>query len=157
MMPFLTMEIKYALMILGLSMTPILELRASIPYGFANGLPAWETIILSVIGNLILTPFIIVFFRRIIAWLKTVKSLRRFAEWSERRVLKKKHVIEKYEAIGLAIIVAIPFPGTGAWTGAMLAGILGMRLKKALPAIAIGVAVAAVIMTCVSYGIFSLA
>ncbi len=154
-MPFLTMKIKYALMILALSMTPVLELRASIPYGFANGLPAWETIALSVIGNLILTPFIIVFFRRIIAWLKTIKFLRKFAEWSERRVLKKKDVIEKYEVIGLAILVAIPLPGTGAWTGAMLAGILGMRLKKALPTIAIGVIIAAVIMTVVSYGLFA--
>ncbi len=151
-MPFLSMELSSALMIIGIAMTPVLELRGSIPYGAAAGLPAWETIILSIIGNLILTPFIILCVRGVLNWFKTKKMFRRFAEWSEERVMKNKGVIEKYKIIGLAIIVAIPLPGTGAWTGAMLAGLLNMRLKDALPAIFIGVIIAAIIVGGVSYG-----
>jgi len=149
---FLSMELKYALVILGISMTPVLELRGSIPYGAAIGLPAWETIILSVIGNMLLTPLIIISVRKVFDWLKSKKIFRRFAEWSEKHVMEKRDVLEKYEIIGLVVLVAVPLPGTGAWTGAMLAGLLGMRLKKALPPIFIGVLIAAVVVGGVSYG-----
>lgn len=151
-MSFLSMELSSALIIIGISMTPILELRGSIPYGAAAGMPAWETIILSIIGNMLLTPLIIICSRGVLGWLKTKKLFRGFAEWSERRVMKNKGVVEKYKIIGLAVLVAIPLPGTGAWTGAMLAGLLNMRLKAALPAIFIGVVVAALIVGGVSYG-----
>lgn len=151
-MSFLSMELSSALLIIGISMTPILELRGSIPYGAAAGMPAWETIILSIIGNMLLTPLIIICSRGVLGWLKTKKLFRGFAEWSERRVMKNKGVVEKYKIIGLAVLVAIPLPGTGAWTGAMLAGLLNMRLKAALPAIFIGVVVAALIVGGVSYG-----
>lgn len=146
------MELSSALLIIGISMTPILELRGSIPYGAAAGMPAWETIILSIIGNMLLTPLVIICSRSVLGWLKTKKLFRGFAEWGERRVMKNKSVIEKYKIIGLVILVAIPLPGTGAWTGAMLAGLLNMRLKTALPAIFIGVVVAAIIVGGVSYG-----
>ena len=146
------MEFSNALLIFLISMTPVVELRGAIPYGAAIGLPAWETIVLAIAGNMILTPIIILCIRKGLDWLKTVGIFRRFAEWSERRVLKQKGVLEKYELIGLAVLVAIPLPGTGAWTGAMLAGLLGMRLRSALPSIFIGVVIAALIVGGVSYG-----
>ena len=123
-MTLFSMEFSNALLIFLISMTPVVELRGAIPYGAAIGLPAWETIVLAIAGNMILTPIIILCIRKGLDWLKTVGIFRRFAEWSERRVLKQKGVLEKYELIGLAVLVAIPLPGTGAWTGAMLAGLL---------------------------------
>lgn len=152
MLTFFTVELKMALTIIGIAMTPVLELRGSVPYGAACGLPAWETIILSIIGNMLLVPLIILCVRSGLNWLKSQKLFRRFAEWSEQRVMKNKGVIEKYKIIGLIILVAIPLPGTGAWTGAMLAGLLNMRIKNALPAIFAGVVIAAVIVGGVSYG-----
>jgi len=83
-------------------------------------------------------------------WLKSQKLFRRFAEWSEQRVMKNKGVIEKYKIIGLIILVAIPLPGTGAWTGAMLAALLNMRIKKALPAIFLGVLISGAIVLTIS-------
>lgn len=151
-MPFISMELSNAILIVLISMTPVIELRGAIPYGAALGLPAWETIILSVIGNMILTPIIILCIRNIFNWCKNIKLFRRFAIWSEQHVLNRKGILEKYKIIGLAILVAIPLPGTGAWTGAMLAGLLGMRLKNALPAIFIGVIIAALVVGGVSYG-----
>ena len=151
-MPLFSMELSSAITIFIISMTPVIELRGSIPYGAAVGLPAWETIILSIIGNMIVTPFVIVCIRGVLKWLKSTKLFRGLAEWSERKVMKNKSRIQKYEFIGLALLVGIPLPGTGAWTGAMLAGLLGMRLKTALPAIFIGVIIAAIIVGGVSYG-----
>ncbi len=141
-----------ALTIFGISMTPILELRGAIPYGTAIGAPFWTNIVISILGNIILTPLIVMFVRSVFNWLKTKKLFRRFALWSEQRVMKKQDVIKKYEIIGLAVLVAIPLPGTGAWTGAMLAGLLNMRLKTALPAIVLGVVIAAFLVGGVSYG-----
>ncbi len=153
-MSLLSLKIGSVLKILLISMTPVLELRGAIPFGVMYNLPIWETILFSVIGNMLPVPFIVLFARRIFGWLKTKGIFRRFAEWSERRVLNKKGVLEKYKAIGLAILVAIPLPGTGAWTGAMLAGLLNMRIKEAFLPILIGVILAAVIVAGVSYGIF---
>lgn len=151
-MSLLSMELGSALKIVGIAMTPVLELRGSIPYGAAAGLPAWETIILSIIGNMLLTPLIILCIRNVLKCLKKTSLFRGFAEWSEQRIMKNKAVIEKYKTIGLIILVAIPLPGTGAWTGAMLAGLLDMRMKSALPAIFAGVVIAALIVGGVSYG-----
>ncbi len=135
-----------------ISMVPVIELRGSIPYGASVELPYYMSFILSVFGNMLPVPFLVLFVRKIFNWLKTMKVSKKLVDWTERRVLGKKEVLAKYEAIGLVILVAIPFPGTGAWTGAMLAGLLGMRLKDSLPAIFIGVIIAAVIVTAVSYG-----
>ena len=151
-MSFLSLELSKALLVFLISMTPVVELRGAIPYAAAMGMPVWETLVLAIAGNMILTPFIILCVRRGLDWLKTVKIFRGFAEWSERHIMKHKGVLEKYEIIGLAILVAVPLPGTGAWTGAMLAGLLGMRLRTALPAIFVGVLVAALIVGGVSYG-----
>ncbi len=135
-----------------ISMVPVIELRGSIPYGAAMGMPFYLSFILAVVGNLLPVPFIIPFVRKVFDWCKKLPMLSKFAEWSEKHVLGKQDVLAKYEKIGLVILVAIPLPGTGAWTGAMLAGLLGMRIKDSLPAIFAGVLIAALIVSGVSYG-----
>ena len=98
-------------------------------------------------------PFIILFVRRVFQWIrKNISFLGGFVEKLERRADEKKDVVLKYEFWGLMILVAIPLPGTGAWTGALVAAILDMRLKKALPSITLGVLTAGLIITAVTYG-----
>ena len=135
-----------------ISMVPVLELRGAIPFGVANGLPPLAALAVAVCGNLVPVPFIILFIRRIFAWLRTWKSLRGLVEKLESRAEKKSETVKKYAWIGLCILVAIPLPGTGAWTGALVAALMNMRLKQAMPAIILGVIIAGLIMTVVSYG-----
>ncbi len=146
------MTISPEIITFAISMVPVIELRGAIPYGAAVQLPFYMSFILSVFGNMLPVPFLILFVRKIFNWLKTMKTFKKLVDKMEARVLGKRDVLTKYERFGLAIFVAIPFPGTGAWTGAMLAGLLGMRLKDSLPAVFIGVIIAAVIITAVSYG-----
>jgi len=135
-----------------ISMVPVLELRGAIPFGVANGLPPLAALAVAVCGNLVPVPFIILFIRSIFAWLRTWKSLRGLVEKLESRAEKKSETVKKYAWIGLCILVAIPLPGTGAWTGALVAALMNMRLKQAMPAIILGVIIAGLIMTVVSYG-----
>ena len=139
-----------------LSMVPVLELRAAIPFGVANGLSPLAAMITAVLGNLVPVPFIIVFIRRIFNWLKTKQRVRGLIERLERRAVKKSALVRKYAWLGLCILVAIPLPGTGAWTGALVAALMDMRLKRAVPIIALGVAIAGFIMTGLSYGFLHL-
>ena len=135
------------------SMVPVLELRGAIPIGVAAGLEFWEALIAAIIGNLIPIPFIILFIRKIFEWLrKKSEGLNRLVERLERKADAKRGLIEKYEFLGLVIIVAIPLPGTGAWTGALVAAMMDMRIKRALPAIAIGVCIAGLIVAYVAFG-----
>ena len=129
------------------SMIPIVELRGAVPIGTALGLNLYWVLLISIIGNLIPVPFIILFARPIIRWLKKTKLFSPIALWLERKVEKNKEKITKYEKLGLFIFVAIPLPGTGAWTGALVASFLEMRIKDSLPAISAGVVAAGIIMT----------
>ena len=137
-----------------ISMAPIVELRGGLPYGIALGLDYPVTLAAAVLGNMVPVPFIIVYIRNVFAWLR-----KRSKWWDEKitRLEKKAHLkgrmVRKYSAIGLCILVAIPLPGTGAWTGALVAAVLDMRLKKAIPAIFLGVCIAAAIMTMVTFGL----
>ena len=134
-------------------MVPVIELRGAIPIGVGMGLNYWVVILVSIIGNLIPVPFIIIFIRKIFAWLRTKsKHLNSLVSRLEARADKKSDVIEKYAFWGLFILVAIPLPGTGAWTGALVAALLEMPLKKAFPAILLGVVGAAIIVTFITYG-----
>lgn len=139
-----------------LSMVPVLELRAAIPFGVANGLSPLVAMITAVLGNLVPVPFIILFIRRIFNWLKSKKRVRGLIEKLERRAAKKSALVQKYAWLGLCILVAVPLPGTGAWTGALVAALMDMRLKRAVPIIALGVAIAGFIMTGLSYGFLHL-
>jgi len=135
------------------SMTPVLELRAAIPFGVANDLGIWPSVIISIIGNLIPVPFIILFIRQIFAFMRKLSpKLDKLVTKLEQRAEKKSGVVQKCAFWGLFILVAIPLPGTGAWTGALVAAMLDMRLKRAFPAIALGVTAAAIIVTFITYG-----
>ena len=129
-----------ALMTFFISMVPVLELRGAIPFGTAYGLPLWAAILISIVGNLVPVPFIIIFIRKIFAWLRRKnQKLDHLVTRLEIRAEKKSDVVQKYAFWGLFVLVAIPLPGTGAWTGALVAAMLDMRLKRAFPAIALGV------------------
>lgn len=133
-----------------LAMTPVIELRGSIPMGLSYGLEPWLTCLLSVVGNMLPVPFILLFIRKILQWMKRYPRLGRIAERLERRAANKSGRVRKSEFIGLCILVAIPLPGTGAWTGALVAALMEMRMKRALPAIFLGVLIAATIVTTVA-------
>lgn len=136
-----------------LSMVPVIELRGAIPAGVAGGLHIYEAVFIAVLGNMIPIPFILLFIRAIFEWMrKSSPKLNKIVVRMENKVEKNKKVIDKYEWWGLVILVAIPLPGTGAWTGALVAAMLDMRMKRALPAIFFGVVIAAIIVSYVTYG-----
>ena len=146
--------VKNFFWVLLLSMIPVLELRASIPVGSSLGLNAWQCAIAAIVGNMIPVPFVILFIRKIFAYLKeNWPKLSRFVERLEAKAEKKKPLVQKYAILGLTLLVAIPLPGTGAWTGALVAAMLDIRLKRAIPCILLGVVIAAVIVTMITYGI----
>lgn len=139
------------------SMVPIIELRGAIPLGVLNGLDVGTAMIVSILGNLIPVPFIIIFIRKIFLWMqKQSETLARVVHKMEEKADKKKDQVLKYEFWGLLLLVAIPLPGTGAWTGALVAAMLNMSLKRAFPAIALGVLTAGIIVTTATYGVASL-
>ena len=136
-----------------MAMVPVVELRGAIPYGVLAGLSVPTAFILAVIGNLVPIPFLIVFTRKVFDWLKTKSErLSNLVHRMEAKADKRKGLVEKSEFLGLVILVAIPLPGTGAWTGALVAAMLNMRLKRAMPAITVGVLIAGVIVTTLTYG-----
>ncbi|MCI5801782.1 MAG: small multi-drug export protein [Oscillospiraceae bacterium] len=136
------------------SMIPIIELRGAIPLGASLGMNWAAVYVISVIGNLIPVPFIILFGRKILNWLKSTRAFSRFAHWGEAHLMKKADRLMKYSALGLMLFVLVPVPGTGAWSGAALAVLLNLRMKYALPSISLGVLGAGAIMTIGSYGLF---
>ena len=147
------MPMKDILLTFLVAMGPVVELRGAIPFGVVRGLNLWTAIIASVLGNLVPVPFIILFIRRIFAWMRAhMPKLDGLVTRMEKKAEKNRAAVEKYAFWGLAILVAIPLPGTGAWTGALVAAMMEMRLKRAFPAIVIGVVIAGVIVSIVTYG-----
>ncbi len=128
------------------SMLPIVELRGAIPLGVILNMNPWELFTLAVIGNILPVPFIILCARPVINFFLRVKWLRPIGNWLENKVRKNSHKINKYKVWGLYIFVAFPLPGTGAWTGSLLAALMDLRLKNAFPSIVLGVITAGVIM-----------
>ena len=142
------------LMTLLISMVPVVELRGAIPAAVIAGLDIRIELPETIVGNLIPVPFIIVFIRKIFKWLQAKSQrLGSLVRRLEAKADAKKSQVLKYEFWGLMILVAIPLPGTGAWTGALVAAMLDMQLKRAFPAIAVGVAVAGLIVTIATYGV----
>lgn len=137
------------------AMLPILEIRGAIPVGVAAGLDPWTAFAVGLIGNMIPVPFLILLTRRILDLMKKHNILTRFTSWLERKGSEKAKQVQMYSFWGLFILVAIPLPGTGAWTGALVASLLDMRLRRALPAIGMGVAVAGLIVLALTYGVIS--
>ena len=141
-----------------ISMIPIIELRGAIPVGAGIlGLPVHTATLISLVGNMIPVPLIIIFARKVFIWMrKKSDRLGMMADKLENKARSKGDKLYRGEMIGLMIFVAIPLPGTGAWTGALIAAILNRRLKLALPAIGAGVAIAAVLIAGITYGFKSL-
>ena len=134
------------------SMVPIVELRGGLPFGVALGLPYYLAFPAAVIGNLIPAPFIIVYIRRIFKMMRRhMPRLNGLVDKLERKAHLKGKAMLKYQNLGLWLFVAIPLPGTGAWTGSLAAAFLDMRLKKALPAVVLGVITAGLIMLALTH------
>ena len=137
-----------------MGMTPVVELRGAIPFGLALGLDPLTCYMAAVIGNCIPIPFIILFIEHVFRVMRKLSpKFGALVDKLERRADEKSDVVQKYALWGLVILVAIPLPGTGAWTGALVAAMLNMRLKKAFPAIALGVLIAGVIVAFATYGV----
>ena len=135
------------------SMIPVVELRGGIPFGVAAGLPVWAAFIAAVIGNLIPVPFIIVYIRRVFQWMrKKFPRLNSLVDALERKAHLKGQKVTKYKYLGLMVLVAIPLPGTGAWTGSLAAAFLEMPLRKAIPSIIAGVLIAGVAIGLLAHG-----
>lgn len=139
-----------------MAMVPVIELRGAIPVGVAAGLPVWMAAVIAVIGNMVPIPFILLLLRHVFAWLRKVFGMGRFIDSLEERARAKGKTVKKYRTIGLIILVAIPLPGTGAWTGALVADVLNMRMKAALPAIFAGVCIAGLLVSLAMLGLIHL-
>ena len=140
-------ELFYTFLI---AMLPVVELRGAIPVGVGMlGRSALPSVYLAaVLGNMLPVPFIIVYIRRIFLWLRRrFPKLNRLVDKLERKAHLKGRKVSKYKYLGLFVFVAIPLPGTGAWTGALAAAFLDMPLRRALPSIFLGVVTAGLIMT----------
>jgi len=138
-----------------LAMMPVVELRGALPWAIARGLDPWFSYALCVLFNMVPVPFILLFLNKILAWMETTKTFAPVARWLKERAHKKSDTYYKYEMLGLFILVAIPLPGTGAWTGALVASVMGLKMRRAIPTIALGVAAAGIIMLTVSLGVVS--
>ena len=140
------------------SMIPIIELRGAIPLGAALGLPMWQSFVLSIIGNMLPVPIILLFVKKVLSFMSKcrVKFFNKVANYVYGKAEKNRSRIEKYSFWGVALFVGIPLPMTGAWTGSLVAAIIDMKFWKALLSCLFGVMIAGVIMTVISYGLLGL-
>lgn len=135
-----------------ISMVPIIELRGAIPIAAGMGLSPYIAIPVAMIGNMLPIPIIILFVKKVFAFMRKLSpKLNGIVDWFEKKADKNKEKVLKYEFWGLALFVAIPLPGTGGWTGALVAAMLDMPLKKAMPSIIIGILGAGTILSLISY------
>ena len=144
------------LLTFGTAMVPVIELRGAIPVGVAAGLPPAVACVTAILGNLLPVPFIMLLVRRIFDWLRDTRFFGPKITWLERRAHLKGRLVRKYRLLGLVILVGIPLPGTGAWTGALVASLLDIRLRTALPAVLLGLMIAGGITTAVTLGVVHL-
>ena len=155
-MPFLDTLFGKLLMTFATAMVPVIELRGAIPVGIAAGLPPAVACVTAILGNLLPVPFIMLLVRRIFDWLRDTQFFGPKIVWLERRAHLKGRIVRKYRLAGLVVLVGIPLPGTGAWTGALVASLLDIRLRNALPAILLGLVIAGGITTAVTLGVIHL-
>lgn len=135
------------------AMVPVLELRGAIPLGVSMGLTHMVSMLVSILGNMVPVPFIILFIRKVFEWLSARSPwLRRLVSGMEEKAAGKWDKVHKYQFFALVLLVAIPLPGTGAWTGALVAAVMNMRLKNALPSIFLGVVIAGILVTGLTFG-----
>lgn len=137
------------------AMIPIIELRGAIPLGAALGMPWWQNYLFAVLGNMIPVPFILLFVKKVIAWMTSsrVKFFNKIGGFLTRKAEKNREKIEKYSFWGVCLFVAVPLPVTGAWTGSLVAATIDMKFWKALLSCLFGVMLAGAVMTLASYGV----
>ncbi|MBQ1274984.1 MAG: small multi-drug export protein [Cellulosilyticum sp.] len=135
------------------SMVPVLELRGGLLAASLLDIEMYKAVWICIIGNLIPIPFILLFIKTILGWMKKQNCFKKLVEWLEHKSMSKGGQIEKYEFLGLLLFVGVPLPGTGAWTGALIASLLDVKNKKAFMAIGCGLVMATVIMCFIAYGI----
>lgn len=140
-----------------ISMVPFVELRLGLPYGLAKGLSVLPAYAAAIAGNLLPAPFIILYIRKIFAWLRMRSAwFENLVSGLERKGELKGDTVRKYGVPGLILLVAIPLPGTGAWTGALVAALLDIRIKRAIPAIFVGLLISGVIVAALTLGVIGL-
>ncbi len=149
--------LKNYLLIFLISMVPIIELRGAIPIGLGMGLPVLPTYLLCVLGNMIPVPFIYLFARKFLIWGYHKPLIGPICRFCINKGEKGGRALEakagKGITVALLLFVGIPLPGTGAWTGALIAAVLNMRLKRAVPVIFLGVVIAGCIITLLTHGV----
>lgn len=155
-MSFLQDKIPEELVAFVISLCPVLECRGGMIAARLMEIPFLKAFLICYLGNMIPIPFIILFIRKIFDFLRKFKFFSKIVEKLEAKTEKNKEKVLKYEAWGLLLFVAIPLPGTGGWTGALMAALLDIRMKKSLPIIALGVLIAGFIMSALTYGIFQM-
>ena len=138
------------------SMMPVLELRGGLIAAKIMEIDFLKAFIICYIGNMLPIPFILLFIRKIFNWLKKIPAVEKTIVKLEARSIRKADKIQKYRLWGLLLFVGIPLPGTGAWTGALIADLFDIRIKHSLPVISAGVLIAGVIISALSYGLFGL-
>ncbi|MBQ7653925.1 MAG: small multi-drug export protein [Clostridia bacterium] len=146
-------KISPELIIFIISLFPILELRGGLIAAGLLNIPFFKAFVICFIGNMLPVPFILLFIRKIFEVMKQSKPLQKLVKKMEQKAEKNSDKILKYELWGLLLLVAIPLPGTGAWTGALVAALMDMSLKRSLPTIAAGVLIAGLIVSALMYGV----
>ena len=137
-----------------ISLFPVLEIRGGMIAARLLEVDFFKAFIICYAGNMLPIPFILLFIRRIFKFLRRFDFMNKIIDRLESKGEKNREKVLRYKAWGLLTFVAIPIPGTGGWTGALIAALLDLRMKKALPIIALGVFVAGLIMSLLTYGIF---
>lgn len=143
--------LPHELIVFLVSMLPLVELRGGLILAPIFGMKITKAILICLAGNILPIPFILWLITPIFTWMKTTKLFRPLVEKLESRSLGKSEKIQKYEFWGLVLFVGIPLPGTGAWTGALIASLLNVKIKKAFPAILLGLLLATFIMCTFTY------
>lgn len=149
-------KIPEELVVFIISLFPVLELRGGLIAASLLGIEWWRAFIFCFLGNMLPIPFILLFIRKIFQLMRKWGPFGKVVDRLEKKADKHSDKIQKYGFWGLFILVAIPLPGTGGWTGALVAALMDLRMKKALPAIALGVLTAGIIVGTLSYGIVGL-
>ena len=152
---FLALKYGKELLVFIISLLPILELRGGLVAASLLNVEPLVGYVISIIGNMIPIPFILLFITKILDWMEDskIKLFRKISSWLHKKAKKNKTQIEKYGYLGLILFVGIPLPGTGAWTGCLIAALLNMDRKKSFYAVIAGIIMASIIMMIFSYGI----
>lgn len=150
---FMAIPFGKELIVFIISLMPILELRGGLIAAALLGLGMVPSYIISIVGNILPVPFILWFMSSILKWMRDSKHFSKIAKWLDKKVKKHKGQIERYGFLGLVLFVGIPLPGTGAWTGCLIASVLEMDKKKSFVAAALGIFMASIIMMILSFGV----